>query len=377
MSGTEPPVRDGWAKVRLGDVCEFRYGKALPAGQRSGSGYPVYGSNGEVGRHEKALTIGATIVVGRKGSFGEVCFSVGPCWPIDTTYFVDKTSSNADLRWLFHLLRMLPLKSLNRAAAIPGLNREDAYDLGVLLPPIEEQRRIAAVLDAADALRAKRKQALAKFDSLTQAIFIDMFGDPVANPSGWPVVSIGDCLTSATYGTSKKAGSSGEFAVLRMGNLTYAGEVDMSDLKYIDLDTKEQKKHLVHAGDVLFNRTNSAELVGKTAVYRGSSPVAYAGYLVRLQTSERLHPEYLGAFMNLPSTKAVLQSMCKSIVGMANINAKEVQRILLPVPPRAAQDDFAAARDLVASRRESSSRQLAELDTLFASLQQRAFRGEL
>jgi type I restriction enzyme S subunit len=164
--------------VSLGEVCEFKYGKSLPEQNRSGSGYAVFGSNGELGRHGEAFTDGTTIIVGRKGSFGEVTYSDQPCWPIDTTYYVDDAATSADLRWLYYRMKALPLTELNRAAAIPGLNRNDAYAQRLLLPPIEEQRRIAAVLDAADALRTKRRKALAKLDTLTQAIFIDMFGDP-------------------------------------------------------------------------------------------------------------------------------------------------------------------------------------------------------
>ena len=90
------------------------------------------------------------MVVGRKGSFGEVVYSPDACWPIDTTYYINSETTTADLRWLFYRLRALGLKDLNRAAAVPGLNRDDAYARRLLLPPIEEQRRIAAVLDAAD-----------------------------------------------------------------------------------------------------------------------------------------------------------------------------------------------------------------------------------
>jgi type I restriction enzyme S subunit len=87
-------------EVTLGEVCEFRYGKALPAHDRAGGDFGVFGSNGEVGRHDKPLTAGPTIIVGRKGSFGEVRYSDEACWPIDTTYFVDGTATAADLRWV-------------------------------------------------------------------------------------------------------------------------------------------------------------------------------------------------------------------------------------------------------------------------------------
>ena len=184
-------------------------------------------------------------------------------------------------------------------------------------------------------------------------------------------------MKSATYGTSKKASLEGELPVLRMGNLSYEGQLSLDDLKYVELDEKEFEKHTVTSGDVLFNRTNSADLVGKTVVYRRETPMAYAGYLVRLRTEPTLHPEYLGAFMNLPYTKQTLRNMCKSIVGMANINAREVQKIKLPIPSIEEQEEFAKQRLVVETRRSHLENNIHLLDDLFASLQQRAFRGEL
>ncbi|HEY5866645.1 MAG TPA: restriction endonuclease subunit S, partial [Candidatus Tectomicrobia bacterium] len=89
-----------WPEVVLGEVCEFKYGKSLPESKRVVGKVAVYGSNGIIGQHNEAITDGLTIVVGRKGSFGEVNLSYDSCWPIDTTYYIDRTATNADLRWL-------------------------------------------------------------------------------------------------------------------------------------------------------------------------------------------------------------------------------------------------------------------------------------
>ncbi|WP_280501704.1 restriction endonuclease subunit S [Nocardia farcinica] len=366
-----------WPEVTLSDICEFKYGKSLPAGRRVEGEFAVYGSNGIVGSHIDSITDGPTIVVGRKGSFGEVNFSDSKCWPIDTTYYIDSSATDADLRWLFHRLSSLGLTRLNRAAAIPGLNREDAYRKKLLLPPIEEQRRIAAILDHADALRAKRREALARLDELTQSIFIDMFGDPATNPKNLELVTIGELLDSAQYGTSEKSGAEGEFAVLRMNNITYQGQIDLTDLKYTDLPDDKIERFTVRVGDVLFNRTNSPELVGKTAVYRGQHPMAYAGYLVRLRVASGNSPEYISTFLNSRYGKAVLRGMCKSIVGMANINAREVQSIRIPRASASAQKQFEQRVMLVESSKSNHRAALTQLDSLFASLQSRAFRGEL
>jgi len=144
-SSSLEPLKKGWRWVRLGEVCKFEYGSALPERDRLGGEVPVFGSNGVVGYHNIAITQGPTIIIGRKGSIGQINFSKTPCWPIDTTYFIDSSKTQCDLIWLYWLLKWLKLDSLNKATGVPGLNREDAYDQLVPLPPtVEEQRCIAA-----------------------------------------------------------------------------------------------------------------------------------------------------------------------------------------------------------------------------------------
>jgi type I restriction enzyme S subunit len=124
-------------------VCVFEYGSGLTQRDRLGGSVPVFGSNGVVGYHNIAINRGPTIIIGRKGSIGQVNYSEIPCWPIDTTYYIDSSKTNCDLIWLYWLLKSLQLDLLNKATGVPGLNREDAYNQIVPLPPPEEQRRIA------------------------------------------------------------------------------------------------------------------------------------------------------------------------------------------------------------------------------------------
>jgi type I restriction enzyme S subunit len=204
-----------------------------------------------------------------------------------------------------------------------------------------------------------------------------MFGDPVANPYDHPKGHIGDMLESANYGTSKKSGAEGQWPVLRMNNITYTGGWNFNDLKYSDFTEVEQQKYLVKNGEILFNRTNSKELVGKTAVYRRSEPMAFAGYLVRARVKTEHNPEYISGYMNSLHGKLTLQNMCKNIVGMANINAKEFQSIKILIPPKAEQDNYARVVHKSLQEKTHHEAALAETETLFSSLQQRAFNGNL
>ncbi|WP_417693427.1 restriction endonuclease subunit S [Roseibium sp.] len=279
---------------------------------------------------------------------------------------------------LYACARLAPaLQSVAPATTVPIVNKTEFSKLKIPLPPLDEQRRIAAILDKADSLRQKRKQAIALLDSLTQSIFLEMFGDPASNPKGFPTGCIGDLLESVSYGTSAKAGTQGAFPILRMGNVTRSGQIDLSDLKYIDLEGKEIEKYTVGKGDILFNRTNSAELVGKTAVFDRDEPYAFAGYLVRARVRSGITPEYISGYLNSTHGKATLRGMAKSIVGMANINAKEMQLIPILIPDGETQLEFVKRIESVTERKAQMLPALEQANDLFASLQHRAFAGEL
>ncbi len=236
---------------------------------------------------------------------------------------------------------------------------------------MEEQRRIAAVLDKADSLRRKRQQAIRLADDFLRAVFLDMFGDPATNPKAWPMGTIRDFVTAANYGTSEKADeTTGKYPILRMNNITYDGRLDLRSLKYVDLNETVADKYLARKGDLLFNRTNSKELVGKTAIYDREEVMAIAGYLVRVRMNDRGDPYYVSAYLNSVHGKATLRAMCKSIVGMANINAQEMQDIPIMLPPASLQQKYA---DIVKKTRLMESTFAAaeiEAGNLFAGLSQ-------
>lgn len=272
-------------------------------------------------------------------------------------------------------------RTIRNAAAganINNLRNEHIDNLEIPVPPMEVQIKIASALDKAQELIDSRKAQIEKYDELLQAVFLDMFGDPVINPKGWEKGTIRDLLSEAKYGTSKKADEkNGEYPVLRMNNITYKGNWDFSSLKYVNLDENELEKYLVHKGDILFNRTNSKELVGKTAVYVEENSMAYAGYLVRLRTNKKANPHYISTYLNSHHGKLTLRNMCKSIVGMANINAQEVQDIKILHPPLDLQNQFASIVEKVEMEKKLCEESLKQMKENFNSIMQRAFRGEM
>lgn len=288
--------------------------------------------------------------------------------------------SKADTTYMFHLLQAKAAELVSRGVggAQPNISQGIIKSLKIPLPPLEEQKRVAGILDQADALRRLRTRALDKLNTLGQAIFHEMFGDVAHNSMGWPIGRIGDLLKEAKYGSSAKANTEGKgLPMLRMGNLTYDGQIDLKSLKHVELSDADFEKYTTKKGDLLFNRTNSKELVGKTAVVKHEEPLAFAGYLVRGRANNRGNTDYISAYLNSAHGKATLVGMCKNIVGMANINAKELQTIRIALPPKKLQDEYSNAVEALAPQREKFLHAIAAQEALFSSLQHRAFRGEL
>lgn len=217
------------------------------------------------------------------------------------------------------------------------------------------------------------KKELQLLDNLVKARFVELFGDPIKNPKGWEIVTIGDVVTEVRYGTSKPAVEGGKYPYLRMNNLTADGHLDLNDLKYIDIPDDEIEKCVVRKGDILFNRTNSIELVGKTAVFDLPEDMVIAGYIIRVRLNERILPEVFSQYMNLEALKDILRSMAKGAVNQANINAQELQSIKVYIPDMGLQKQFIEMKEQVDKSKVAVQKALDEAQLLFDSLMQEYF----
>ena len=181
------------SRLRIGEWAPFSYGKGLPEQTRAATGnIRVYGSSGVVGHHDTALTNGPTVIIGRKGTVGAVHYSPDPCWPIDTTFFVEG-DDHALHRFKYYALKAADLQNMNADSAVPGLNRNEAHAELIYVPPVTEQRSIGRILGALDDKIELNRRMSETLDEMARALFRSWFVDfdPVhakaqGRPTGLP-----------------------------------------------------------------------------------------------------------------------------------------------------------------------------------------------
>lgn len=241
--------------------------------------------------------------------------------------------------YLYHFLKSQEMlaKSAGRGVAQNNINLTILRGMEIPVPAIEEQKAIVEQLEMIAAQIKQAETQLVQLDSLVKSRFVEMFLS-----SSWPIATIGECSTDIRYGTSEKASAEGEYVYLRMNNMGDDGALNLSDTKRITLEGKALSNCLVRKGDLLFNRTNSREKVGKTCVFCFDEPMVIAGYIIRVRLDDRVDSVYLAAYMNLNSTKALLRGMAKGAVHQANINAKQLASIEFPLADIDVQKQFAS-----------------------------------
>lgn len=263
----------------------------------------------------------------------------------------------------------------NRTAfvTVKHLSAKELNQLEIDVPNYTTQTDIAKVLTQIESIISARQRQFQKLDELVKARFVEMFGIYPANPKGWETGTIRDVVSDVRYGSSRPAVDGGKYPYLRMNNITYGGELDLSDTKRIDIPDNELDKCTVRRGDVLFNRTNSKELVGKTCVYNRDDMMVLAGFVIRVRVSERILPEFLSEFLNTEFSKQMLLAMCKTAIGQANINAQEMQNIGLYLPPIELQRKFVQFKEQTDKSKVAVQKALDEAQLLFDSLMQKYF----
>lgn len=338
----------------------------------------------EAGVGEARLLPEGTVMVSCIGSLGKVGIagrSVATNQQINSIVF-DKDVVYP--RYGFYACRLLKqkLESMAPATTLPIVSKSKFKSLKIPLPPLNEQRRIAAVLDAAEALREKRRQSLAKLDTLTQAIFLEIFGDPVRNTKRWNETSVLGDVAEIVSGVTKGRKLNGS----RTRNIPYLAVINVQDrslnldlLKTIEATAGEIQRYKLQKGDLLLTEGGDPDKLGRGTLWNNELPECiHQNHIFRVRlTSRCIQPLFLNWLVGSQRGKKYFLKSAKQTTGIASINMTQLRGFPLIVPPLSFQREFAAQVSAVDRLKAAHRVSLAKLDALFASLQHRAFRGEL
>nr|CAC85954.1 AloI restriction modification enzyme [Acinetobacter lwoffii] len=337
-------IASKWPQVKVGSICSFEYGKPLPEENRVSGPYPVMGSNGRVGYHSEYLIKGPAIIIGRKGSAGQVVWEEEDCYPIDTTFYAKTLTSDIDKYFLFHVLKELDLGHLQGGVGVPGLNRNEAHELPMPLPPIKVQEQMVVDFKKIDAdvasAAALVSDSLSRINSEVDSLY----------SSGVGRISIEEISTNVQYGLNEKMNETGiGYKTFRMNEVIDGRMVDNGKMKRANISAKEFSKYQLNKGDLLFIRSNgSLEHIGRFGLFDLDGEYCYASYLVRIVAdTSKIRPYYLAIIMNSAALRKEVVSLAVKSGGTNNINATKMKSIKVPVPSLDEQAKFIAKIELL------------------------------
>ena len=386
-----------WKQIPLGQACSILSGYAWSSKRfnRSGEGIPIIRIQNVDSTskeefvywnedYEKRFVIKkGDVLLTLSGSF-RVCTWSGPDALLNQRVVRLTPNQDIDRRWFLYLMQTLlqRIELMGKHALVNNVSLTDLRTIPIPLPPLPEQRRIAAILDKADAVRRKRQEAIRLTEEFLRSAFLEMFGDPVTNPKGWPIAQlheICDEIVDCPHSTPRYASTQTPYPCLRSSDIQN-GYLDWSTTKYVD--AVEYKKRIERTtpitGDVIYCREgarfgNAARIQDSTNVCLGQRMMLFrvAPAAPLLATSE-----FLWGFMMCDST---YQQAVRLAGGSASphVNVRDIKAFSTIVPPLELQESFSQLVKQSDLKRERYLESLRTLDGLFNALVQRAFRGEL
>jgi len=380
----------GWVKERIGEICEIYQPKTISKKELIKNGrHLVYGANGVIGRYDKYNHEHSELLITCRGATcGTVNISSPKSWITGNAMVIRPKFNFIKREFLEYFFKgSIDLNSVITGSAQPQITRQSLSPVLVTFPPLNEQRRIVDKLDRiGDRHRTARNELnhipklIARYkQAVLAAACSGKLTEDWREKSNRQLVSLEDVVLSVTYGTSAKSSQEGIIPVLRMGNIQN-GNLDWSNLVFTS-DQEEIEKYKLVNGDVLFNRTNSPELVGKTAVYKGERPAIYAGYLIRIRCNDHLLPEYLNYCLNSPAGKDYCYQVKSDGVSQSNINAKKLVAFTFELPSVEEQKEIVRRVEKMFEKIDMMEQEYQKAAKLCDRLEQatlaKAFRGEL
>lgn len=421
VGGIELPKE--WRWERLGNLFEIQQGKALNSkNQSDGETRPFLRTSNvfwgrldlseldEMGFTESeqdrlALRQGDLLSC-EGGDVGRTAMWRGettPCFYQNHIHRLRTTRPDVEpeffMRWMETAMQQLGLYGgTSNKTTIPNLSKNRLASFVVPKPPIEEQRSIASILRTVQGTKEACERVIAATRQLKQSLLHHLFtygpvpfdqADKVPlketemgpMPQTWNIGRVGDFATLAQYGLSYRGGTTGRYPILRMNNLQDGNvltEQVKGGLQYVDLDDVTLAKFRLQPGELLFNRTNSSELVGKTSLFELSGDFIFASYLIRLQLdNRRLDPRFANYYLNMSATQARMKQLASRGVSQSNINATKLKGFEVPIPSVSEQRDIAAQLATVDAKLAAAEARRNALDNLFKSLLHHLMTGKV
>ncbi len=388
-----------WGKVKLGKLCKLTNGKAFKPSDWSTEGLPIiriqnlndYSKpfNYWSGSIKKQVLIKSGDVLlawsGTPGtSFGAHIWERGESVLNQHIFKLDLDNSIITKKWMVFAINYQLQKLIFQAHGGVGLKhvtKRMVENLDLPLPSILEQKRIASILDKADAIRRKRQQAIQLADDFLRSVFWEMFGDPVVNPKKWNKIPLNQLIVggpqNGLYKPSKAYGSGTQ--ILRIDSFYDGKIVDLNRLKRVEIDTETINKFKLHVDDIVINRVNSRKFLGKSALIEElNETTVFESNMMRFSVKKkRISPKYLVTLLQQRYIRNQILNFSKDAVNQSSINQNDVKKFTILLPPLKHQKRYVKLVKHLEKFKKSQEAALCHNAKLFNSLSQRAFRGEL
>lgn len=368
-----------WEKIRWRDVLNIYNGKNQSKVVNPNGRYPIYGSGGLMGYSDDFLCPAETTIIGRKGSINNPIFVNTEFWNVDTAFGLVAKEGLLP-KYLYYFCKTFNFLKLDKSTTLPSLTKSDLLEIEIPLPPLPIQEKIAAILDKADELRRKDQELLKKYDELAQAIFIDMFGDPVKNEKGWEVKRLGEvAMLQGGYAFKSKDFTNEGVRLVKITNVhnntLIWDEVDFLPDEFL----KKYNNFSLHAGDIVMAMTRpvikSLNGIKVIRVYESDLPCLLNQRVGRFVFRDKIiNGVFLYALCNTQYFKDKIEKL-SSVSLQPNISSKQVENIEIFLPPITIQEAFTKKIELINQLKAQTNAEKSE--ELFQSLLQRAFRGDI
>jgi len=376
---------DSWTQCNVGDICSFEYGKSLTKANRNECGiYPVVGSSGIVGKHDLYLCEGPSIVVGRKGAAGEVTIVKDNFWPIDTTYYV-KIPNGISLEYVYYLFKRLRLNQYETSTAIPGLNRNDIYQLRIQIPPLPEQRQIVAKIEE---LFSELDKSVELLKTLQQQLKVYRQAVLEKYTNLGNKIAIKDCITDADQGWSPKCLNENTtdpevWAVISTTAIQTC-KFNGTENKILPDNLLPRAKHEIQIDDILITRAGPRARCGVSCLVKNVKPRLLncdKVYRLKIDKSKAI-PQFIEYVLNSPSLLKEIEN-CKTGGNDSGVNLTKDRflNLLISLPSIEKQKysiaEIASRLSVADKVEETIDQSLQQAEALRQSILKKAFEGRL